>query len=69
MEDNRQLAGDRNRDLLAAELLDQPCALGFERLLLQDTVQDHPASLEQVARSSRSAQLEMRPLRSTSPDR
>jgi hypothetical protein len=29
MEDNRQLASDRNRDLLAADLLDQPGALGL----------------------------------------
>jgi hypothetical protein len=44
-----------NRDLLAADLLDQSGALGlFERLLLQDTVQDHSAGREQVGASSAS---------------
>lgn len=55
MEDNRQLAGDRNRGLLAADLLDQPSALGFERLLPEDTVQDHPTGLEQVGAHQRIA--------------
>ena len=52
MEDDCQLAGDRNRGLLVADLFDQPGAPGFERRPPRDAVQDEPCCLEQQFESS-----------------
>src|SRR5215471_6723031 len=57
MEDDGQLAGDRNRGLLAADLLDQPGAPGFERRPSRDAVQDDPGCLEQIGAHQRIAAL------------